>query len=114
MFEAKFETTRQRILRQRADAILEKQYGTREKGFDKRQIKERNRRFFASQEWFDFRVTTLEKHNHACTKCGRRCGLDNVRLVMSIWTHFHLRLNPINVTVKCFGECVRKRKRERL
>lgn len=107
------ETTKQRLLRERADAMLERDHGPNAKGFARHQIKERNKRFFASSEWFEFRTSTLRKTPHC--KCGRDCTLHDVRLVMPISTHFHLRLNPANVSVKCRacreGRTLRKRER---
>ena len=101
MWQAKPETTRQKHLRLQADAMLERRYGPAStKGFEQRQRKERDRRFFESHEWYLFREEMLRKLKPYC-KCGRLCNMRDVRHIQSIAGHFHLRFNPLNVKIEC-------------
>ena len=110
------ETTKQRLLRERADAIIERAHGaTGSKHFERNQRQERDRRFYASREWFEFRFNALKHLDYSC-KCGRECGIKHVRLIKPLSTHWHLRMNLTNVMLRC-DVCARPRpprKRERL
>jgi hypothetical protein len=115
------ETKEQRRLRLLADEWIGSRAMSKlgpklERGFKQSQAKERDRVFYASYEWYEFRLDLLHRHSFKCA-CGVKVRAHHVRHIQSLRTHFHLRLNPINILVQCDACAPRiKRpvKRERL